>query len=178
MADRPGGEDDAALAAFCHREYPRLVGALTLYCGDGHVAQELAQEALVRACERWSGVRQMRAPGAWVHRVAMNLANSRSRRRTAELRAHARHGPHPQVSLDADAGEALAVRRAVSRLPRTQRTVLVARFYLGWSVAETAEWLGLSCDAVSAHASRGLKQLRLSLASDGQAARALGGDTP
>lgn len=81
------------------------------------------------------------------------------------------------MSLDADAGEALAVRRAVSRLPRTQRTVLVARFYLGWSVAETAEWLELSHDAVSAHASRALKQLRLSLASDEGAARALGGET-
>lgn len=177
MADRPGDEDDAALAAFCRREYARLVGALTLYCGDAHVAQELAQEALVRACERWSGVREMRAPGAWVHRVAMNLANSRFRRGKAELRAHARHGPHPQVSLDADAGEALAVRRAVSRLPATQRTVLVARFYLGWSVAETAEWLELSRDAVSAHASRALKQLRLNLASDEGAARALGGET-
>lgn len=55
MAARPGDEEDAALAAFCHREYARLVGALTLYCGDGDVAQELAQEALVRACERWSG---------------------------------------------------------------------------------------------------------------------------
>lgn len=46
----------AGLAEFCRREHPRLVGALSLYCGDSDVAEELAQEALIRAAdrERWA----------------------------------------------------------------------------------------------------------------------------
>jgi DNA-directed RNA polymerase specialized sigma24 family protein len=43
------------LVDFYRREYPRVVGALSLYCGDRFVAEELAHEALVRA--RGAGAR-------------------------------------------------------------------------------------------------------------------------
>lgn len=33
-------------SGFCDRVSGRLVGSLTLYCGDRHLAEELAQEAL------------------------------------------------------------------------------------------------------------------------------------
>ena len=79
--------EDAGLRDFCTAEYPRLLGTLTLYCNDRGVAEELAQEALARACVSWPKVRGMDAPGAWIHRVAMNLANSHFRRRGAERRA-------------------------------------------------------------------------------------------
>jgi DNA-directed RNA polymerase specialized sigma24 family protein len=79
--------EQEALDAFCRREYRRLVGALSLYCGDPSVAEEVAQEALYRACRRWSQVSQIQAPGAWVHRVAINIANSAYRRRLV-LRHH------------------------------------------------------------------------------------------
>lgn len=162
---RPG-RPDAALEEFCRREFPRLVGAVALYCGDPHAAEELAQDALVRACERWPDVRAMRAPGAWVHRVAMNLAKSRLRRLGAEVRAYVRHGPQEEVARDADLEQALAIRQAVGRLPWNQRVVLVARFYLGWTVSETAEMLGVSCNSVSARTSRAVKRLPQLLGSD------------
>ncbi|MDP9225719.1 MAG: hypothetical protein M3P18_18135 [Actinomycetota bacterium] len=38
--------DDENLAIFCQAEYPRLVGMLSLYCGDSAVAEDLAQEAV------------------------------------------------------------------------------------------------------------------------------------
>lgn len=64
-------------ALFCRREHPRLVGAVTLYLGDRDVAEDIAQEALARACAAWGRVRRMRAPGAWVHRVAASGGPSR-----------------------------------------------------------------------------------------------------
>jgi predicted RNA polymerase sigma factor len=48
---------------FAAREYPRLVAALTLLVRDRGVAEELAQDALVRTYERWGRVREMSAPG-------------------------------------------------------------------------------------------------------------------
>lgn len=48
------------------------------------VAEDLAQDALLKACGRWSKVSTMTVPGAWLHRVAINLANSYFRRRKAE----------------------------------------------------------------------------------------------
>lgn len=119
------------LSAFCRREHPRLVGALSLYCGDPLLAQELAQETLVRVCQRWEQVRAKGSPAAWAHRVALNLAHSWYRRRAAERRALAHHGaPQPVAPASADD---IAVRAAVARLPHAEREVLVLRFYLSYS---------------------------------------------
>lgn len=147
------------LEEFSRREHPRLVGALSLYCGDADVAEELAQAALERACERWHQVSSMPTPGAWLHRVAINMANSLFRRRAAERRAHARSGT-VQSHEDADVADAVAVRQALSTLPRRQRSVLVARFYLGFDVAQTAEVLGMTPNAVKASTHRALSRLR------------------
>ena len=153
-------QTSAALEAYCRREYPRLVGALSLYCGDALVAEEFAQEALARACDRWDRVREMDAPGAWVHRVAMNLANSHFRRRRAERRANTRHGLGHDASGDEDVAAAVALREAVANLPPKQRAAVALRFYLQYSVAETAELMGCSEDAVKQHTSRAVAALR------------------
>jgi RNA polymerase sigma-70 factor (sigma-E family) len=147
------------LAAFVQREYPRLVAVLSAHCCDRHVAEELAQEALVRACDRWSHVQTLDNPGAWVQRVALNLAGSWFRRRQAERRAVQRHGP-PPVHTDADTADRLAVRDAVLGLPGRQRTALALRFYLRLSVAEAAQVMGCSEAAVKAHTGRAVAALR------------------
>lgn len=150
-----------ALVLFCRREHPRLVGALTLYCGDRVVAEEIAQDALATVCERWEQVRQMAAPGAWVHRVAVNAANSRFRRRAAERRALRRLGGRVvEDSSDPDAAEAVAIRRAVATLPARQAQAVVLRFYLQLSVAETARWMDTTDAAVKSLTQRALAGLR------------------
>ena len=73
---------------FCSAEFPRLIGTLTLFCGDQGVAEELAQETLVRAYQHWKRVQRLDNPGAWANRVAINLATSYFRRKRAERRAH------------------------------------------------------------------------------------------
>ena len=64
------------LTEFCEAEWPRLVGALSLYTGDADLAEELAQEAVVRACRHWRKVRSMEAPAAWLHRVARKIGRA------------------------------------------------------------------------------------------------------
>lgn len=71
-------------------EHPRLVRALALYTGDAAWGEELAQEALVQVIRKWEDVAQMAAPGAWAHRVGLNLAKSGFRRRQAAARARRR----------------------------------------------------------------------------------------
>ena len=75
------------LVRFCDEQFPRLVRMLDLLVGDVHVAEELAQEALVRASSRWTTVRDLDAPVVWLRVVARNLATSRWRRLQAERRA-------------------------------------------------------------------------------------------
>jgi RNA polymerase sigma factor (sigma-70 family) len=120
----------AALVAVCRREHPSLVEMLSLYCGDRAVAEELAQEALIRLCQHWGRVGKMEHQRAWVHRVAINLAHSHYRRRKAEQRARSILEARPSDLMDeADAASAVAVRQAIAALPHRQKAVLVLHYY-------------------------------------------------
>ncbi len=150
-----GGDDD--WEQFCTRMGPRLVGSLSLFCGDRFLGEEFAQEALARALERWGRVSLMASPEAWTYRTAFNVARSSFRRAAAEHRVRSRLQPTTAVP---DTSEAFAVRDAVQMLPNRQRAVIVARFYLGLNVAETAEVLRCQPGTVKAHTFKALASLR------------------
>lgn len=154
-----GHDDD--LDAFCARLHPQLVGSLTLFTGDRGLAEDIAQEALVRIVEGWESVRHKRSPAAWTQRVVTNLAISRLRRRRVGQRALALVGRRePMVHTDPDVAEGVAVREALAGLPDRQRAVLVLRFYGGLSVAETAVACGVPEGTVKSHTHRALARLR------------------
>jgi len=154
-----GGAD---FEAFCAVEWPRLVGALSLYTGDVSLAEELAQEALERACLRWGSVQQMDRPGAWVHRVATNLAASRFRRTAAGRRADARLAADARDVAGPDADQ-FAMRAAVAALPARTRTAIVLRYHLGYTPEEAGLHMGCSAQAVRNLTHRGLQLLRKEL---------------
>lgn len=155
-------EDD--LAEFCRREHRRLVAALDLVCGSLPVAEDLAQETLARVCKDWQRIRLLDAPGAYAHRIALNLATSLFRRRAVERRAAVTLRAEGEQSWhDPDAATAVAVRHALQDLRPVQRRVLVLRYFLGYSVAESASLLGMPVGSVKTHAYRGLAQLREAL---------------
>ena len=151
------------LVALCHAEHPRLVRSLDLICGDRARAEELAQEALVRLWQRWPKVRRLDRPGAWLHRVGVNLAISERRRRTTEARAVARlTGTLNAAATDAHE-ERTEVRRALARLPDRQRAAVVLRYLLDMSVADVATALDLSAGAARALTFRAVESLRADL---------------
>lgn len=152
----------AGLEAFCEANKQRLVGLLTLHCGDGHTAEELAQETLARVCIRWRSVARMGNPEAWMFRVAINLANSNFRRKAAERKAKSRLQPDG-FHRDPDVADALAVRQALARLPKRQRAVLVLRFYADLPTRDVADALDMPEGTVKTLTHRGLKSLRTSI---------------
>lgn len=150
---------DQQLAAFCEREHPGLVGSLTLYLGDRHVAEELAQDALVRLCQHWPRVRDMASPEAWLRRVAFNLARSMLRRRSAERRAMARHGGDT-VEQSRDDATVIALRQAVGQLPPRMREAVIRRYVLGEPVRSVAESMHCADGTVKALTHKGIQRLR------------------
>jgi RNA polymerase sigma factor (sigma-70 family) len=155
---------DRELAEFCRAEHRRLVGLLSLYCRDRHVAEELAQDALVRVISHWDTVRTLNAPSAWTYRVAINLANSHLRRRLAERRASKRLiAGAVGVQSDPDTPTAIAVRTAVSALPKRQRAVIVLRFFADLSVREVSELLAMPEGTVKTLTAAGLARLRTAM---------------
>lgn len=145
---------------FCRVEYPRLVGAVGLFCGDANVGEDIAQEALIRALDRWEQVRELDRPGAWVQKVALNLATSHLRRQRLE-RAVGRLVPARQHrTFDDGVVREVVLRRALGSLPPRQRAVVVLRFYLDRSVNDTAEVLGITPGSTRVLTHRALTSLR------------------
>lgn len=144
--------------AFCAEVRGPLVGALTVWCGDRWLAEELAQEALARAFQRWSVIEQ---PIPWTYAVAFNLGRSTFRRRAAERRARDRSR---QMAVDTaaepDTATAVAVRAAVAALAPRQREVVACRFYAQMDVAETARVMRCAQGTVKALTSQAIGALR------------------
>ncbi len=136
--DTPAADAPPAFEAFCRRIHPRLVGLLTLQTGRPEIAEELAQDTLVRVHQRWTEVSQMDNPDAWAHRVAVNMAASWWRRSFAERRANRRSAGSAAPPHQPDEDDTLVVRALVVALPARQRTAVTLRYFAGLSVAETA----------------------------------------
>jgi RNA polymerase sigma factor (sigma-70 family) len=147
---------------FCRALYPELVGALTLYCGTREVGEDLAQEALLRACAAWERVAAMANPQGWVFAAGFNLARSRTRRLLRQRRAYARAATERGSAdpMHPDTTDAIAVRRAVAELPERQRRALVLRYYADLSVDDTASAMGCAAGTVKALTAQAIAGLR------------------
>jgi RNA polymerase sigma-70 factor (sigma-E family) len=155
--------DPPDVVEFCRFMRPRLVGTLTLLCGNAEVAEELTQETLARLWVNWSKLHRPTAQraDAWAYRVAINLANSWWRRLAAERRARARLAMlAPANPPGPDLAEAHAIRQAVAALPRRQRTALVLRYYADLPVGEVAALMGCSPGTIKSLTNRAISALR------------------
>lgn len=150
------------LRELCAAEYPRLVGALRLSCGnDGHLAEDLAQEALARLCRDWQRVQRGTSPRAWLYRVAFNLAHSHWRRLAVRRRVESQIVVQGEAPDHADGVAARNdVRKALMALSVRERTVIVLRQFLEVPVAEAAVVLGVSEQAIRSLNHRALRRLR------------------
>jgi len=139
----------------------RFAGVLT---ADTYLAQDLTQDALVRAHARWSRIGRMDRPDLYVRRMITNGYLSWRRRwavRTIQPVADADRlsratVPDPAVRL-ADQDQVMAL---LATLSRRQRAALVLRFYEGRTDEEIAAILGCSAGTVRSHVSRALAGLR------------------
>lgn len=151
-----GGDDEAegtsAFGQFLRAEYARLVPMLQALTGDRALAEDLAQEAMVKAQREWSRIAEYDRPAAWVRRVALNATSNARRRRRHEEIALGRAGADDLVLELAGGDDELWAH--VRRLPDQQRFAVVL-FYVGdRSVVEVAEVLGCSEGTVKTHLSR------------------------
>jgi RNA polymerase sigma-70 factor (ECF subfamily) len=133
--------------------------ALALTLGDVHLAAEATDEAMTRAYQRWARVASFDNPGGWVYRVGLNWAGS-ARRRRQRLPASPAEREQTDVALPAEP-DLLA---ALAELDVRQRAVIVCRYYLGMSEAETAAALGTRPGTVKSRLHRGLHHLQGRLA--------------
>ena len=134
-----------------------------LLTGDRVAAEDVAQEAFLRAASRLGALRDEAAFPAYLHRAVVNRVRNRARRLKLE-RAHAEPAPPPYDLPDVATRDRLW--EALQRLPHRQRAALVLRFYLDLSEADVAERLGCRPGTVKSATARGLAALRADLATE------------
>ena len=143
--------------SFFAKNYELVLRAMYLVAGDRGEAEDLAQEAFVKAYERWDRIERMDNPSGYVYRMALNAHRSRLRRiGVAARRAVALSQPDPiSESDDRD-----AIRRALAQLPDAQREVIVLIEWLGMTSEEAGSVLGVSPGAVRVRLTRAKQALR------------------
>jgi RNA polymerase sigma-70 factor (sigma-E family) len=158
----------AAFDALCRTEYPLVVRTAYLITGDREEAADVAQEAFARAFQHWRKVRTMDRPGAWLQRVASNLAISWRRRN--RFWARAAEAPE-RAAPDREVTDDLLLIEGLQLLTPAQRAAIVLRYYADQSVEQTARALGKRPGTVRALTSQGVARLRDFLADDEEEAR-------
>ncbi|GGR03198.1 SigE family RNA polymerase sigma factor [Kitasatospora griseola] len=130
----------------------RLTGQLYLVTGDLHEAQDVVQEAFVRAWGHRRSLDRDHAPEAWVRTVAGRLAISRWRRARTAARAWRRHGEPADVA-GPDPG-AVDLAAALRRLSERQRLCAALFYVCDLPLDRIADETGMAPGTVKAHLSR------------------------
>jgi RNA polymerase sigma-70 factor (sigma-E family) len=151
---------DEEFRAFMGGRWPVIVRLAYGLTGDLGNAENMARAAFARAYASWGKVTRDGDPDAYLRRLVVNEHRRWSRRhRGAEDRPCT---PPEQGATDlADAtDEREALLTALARLGPRQRAVIVLRFWMGMSEAETAQVMGCTASAVKSQASSALDSLR------------------
>lgn len=143
FATSPGSHQDlCTFEAFFRAEYPSLIRAMFLVTGNRHEAEEIAQDAFVRACERWELVGRAENRAGYVYRMALNGYRSKLRRLARGARKVLRQQEEPDFFAAVDDRDALG--RALAELSNGQREALVLVEWMGMSDDEVGALLGIS----------------------------------
>jgi RNA polymerase sigma-70 factor (ECF subfamily) len=150
-----GGATDA-LEELYRRSWPRAYRTAYLIVRDEAAAEDIAQEAFLRAVRSLDGFDRRRRFAPWLHRIVVNRAIDWARARTLRREvgdaalASASEPPREDVG---DVTDALA------RLPVEQRAVIVLRYLLGYTPGEIAGLLDLPRGTVNSRMRRALDAL-------------------
>jgi RNA polymerase sigma-70 factor (sigma-E family) len=152
--------DPEEFEAFFRAVWARLFRIVSFAAGDAQVAEDALQVATTRACRRWSRVKRMDSPEAYIRKIAMNEVLATRRRAASRSRVADPVLLPGGDSLVHGLEERDALWSAVLSLPPRQRAVVVLRYYEGLSESEIAETLDCRPGTVKSQASAAMTRLR------------------
>lgn len=153
---------------FYRHYFPRLVRFLITQASEATWAEDVAQEAMLVACDKWDDLLTYERPDSWLFKVAL--------RKLRRLEARAQD----QYLLREDLGDAESDMRLATAadgwvedhldlitrlrsLPRRQCEVLGLHYLGQYTLVETAQILGIEEGTAKSHLNRGLHNLRTQL---------------
>jgi RNA polymerase sigma-70 factor (ECF subfamily) len=144
---------------FYLQEYTRVVELAYALSGSRMGAEDIAQEAFLRAYQNWDRVGSYEHQAAWVRRVAANLATSGLRRRLIEARALARLAGRREPAVEPMPADHADFWRAVRALPHRQAQAVALYYLEDLSIQQIAAVLDCAEGTVKAHLAKARQAL-------------------
>ncbi|MFC7489463.1 MULTISPECIES: RNA polymerase sigma factor [unclassified Knoellia] len=161
----PAASRDDAIGVLFRAHAQGLVRLACVLLEDREAAEDAVQEAYVSLYRHWNGLRDHGASHAYLRAAVLNRCRSgqgqliRARRVRGRLASVDWLEPSSETrAVEHDDARRLAA--AVRSLPTRQREVVVCRYYLELTEAETAALLDIGLGSVKRHAYRGLARLQ------------------
>ena len=160
--------DEEAFASIARGSADRLFAVAYRIVRDVGRAEDAVQQTLVTAWRELPALREVDRFEAWLHRILVHACYAEAKRASkwsANVVALPLDGPatadttHDIVTRD-------ALDRGFRRLPTEQRAAFVLHHYLGWSVAEIAENLGVPAETIRSRLRYATSTLRAALDAD------------
>jgi RNA polymerase sigma factor (sigma-70 family) len=151
--------DGAAFRRLYQLHVGRVHGVLYRLAGYDHArAEDLTQEAFIRAWRKLPGFRHESAFGTWLYRLAINVALMDIRARHADPVSTVEDELPDRGQTPFCAAERKELERAIGQLPPRARAVLVLHDIEGWHHAEISRELDMAVGTSKAqlHRARGL----------------------
>ncbi|MGV6857370.1 MAG: RNA polymerase sigma factor [bacterium] len=146
-------------------ERGRMFRMAVAWCGDRHLADDLTQQAMIKALEKSNQLKDTKAFRGWMYRILSNAWHDHLR----SLKPESAIDPEmlicdgcPERAFETNlVGE--VVRRAIGKLPLAQREVVTLVDLEGFSYREVAEIVGVPTGTVMSRLSRARKKLEVEL---------------
>ncbi|MDQ4009818.1 MAG: RNA polymerase sigma factor SigM [Actinomycetota bacterium] len=159
--------DPLAFTELVRRHRDRMWAIALRTLGDPDEAADAVQDALISAFRSASGFRGQAQVTTWLHRIVVNACLDQIRRNRARPTSPLPDGgprePAPALAAVTAQESRLAVDDALRSLPVDQRAAIVLVDVEGYSVAETAQLLGVAQGTVKSRCARGRARLAVLL---------------
>jgi RNA polymerase sigma-70 factor (ECF subfamily) len=165
LVEKARNGDRAAYGELVRSHYPGVVHVVYRLCGDAALAEDMAQEAFLRAWLNLSSFRPGSPLRNWLYRIAVNAALDVLRRRSEDSLEDERmemltdQAPDPEAVV-IEREQVAFVQKAMDALPEAARTVLVLREYGELSYQEIAAVLDIPMGTVMSRLNYARTRLR------------------
>jgi RNA polymerase sigma-70 factor (ECF subfamily) len=169
LVERARHGDREAFGQLAGAEVDRLVAIARLILRDPDLAEDAAQEALVRCWRQLPRLRDVERFDGWLYRILVHAAADESkRRRRFEATVQIAYAP-PETGDDVEAiADRQLLEQGFRRLSVDHRAVVVLHHYLGLPLTEIAATLGIPTGTAKSRYHYAMSALRAALDAEGR----------
>ncbi|WP_428409729.1 RNA polymerase sigma factor [Hyphococcus sp.] len=160
-------QDERAFAALVRRHQARLRAFLVRLCGDASLADDIAQDAFIKAHAGLSGFKGGGSFRSWLYAIAYRefLQDARKAKAAARLEGALKENAAPEAGA-LQTGLSLDLRRALSQLDEMERAAILLCDAAGFSHTEAASALSAPLGSVKTYVARAREKMRAMLSAE------------